>query len=227
MKKVLIATHSDIYSTEIKEELEESWEIHICSDAYLVADTVKYLQPEAMVLGLNMPHKDGLAILEECFPNIPPATIAISPLVNDYIAQTCASLGVRYLMPIPYKADEIKHRLEDIYAAIQNPPTAVARHLRFLGFNPSMDGYAYLLVALPYFAEDTGRHLGKEIYTQVVQVCGANDTQCVERSIRSAIKSAYKHGNKDAWAAYFPADENGEVKRPANKAFLKAVAERL
>lgn len=225
MKKLLIAEHSEVLANNLEKTLQDEWEIHTCADGYTTIDTLQYLQPEAMVIDLRLPQKTGLSVLEECFPRIPPVTMALSTYISPYVEQTAASLGVGYIMPLPCDMDELKERLADMYESYRNPPNATSRHLRSLGFNTKIDGYCYLLAAIPYFTKNRDQRMLKELYPDVAKMCDANNKNCVERSIRFAIQDAWERRDLKVWSYYFPLNEDGDIDCPSNKVFITRLAE--
>lgn len=223
MQKLVIADHSDVRVNSISNLLQEEWEIHVCADGYTAIDTLKYLDPEALILNLNLEKKDGLTVLEECFPNVPPVTLALSTYISPYVQQIAASLGVGYIMPIPCTVEAVKKRLTDMYAAYLETPSLLIRHLHKLGINTKQDGYHYLLKAIPLFAKDRSQRLQKDIYIDVARSCGANSHQCVEHSIRIAIHAAWKKRDPAIWSFYFPEAEEC----PSNGEFIARLAEMI
>lgn len=224
MQKLLIVEQSAALSDGISAVLQDQWEIHTCTDGYAAIDTIQYLQPDAMILNLMLPQKDGLSVLADCFPRIPSVTMALTTYSSTYVEQAAASLGVKYIMQLPCTADAIKDRLMDIVEACDALPNIVARHLGILNFNRALDGYQLLLVAIPEYAGDRKQRLHKELYSKIAQICGAGDEQCVEHSIRSAIHDAWKHRDVQSWSHYFPLND-GDVECPTNKEFLSRLAD--
>lgn len=225
MQKLLIAEYSEVLAGNLEKALQNEWDVHICHDGYTTIDTLQSLQPDAMVLNLRLPQKDGLAVLAECFPRIPPVTMALSTYISPYVEQTAASLGVGYIMPLPCEISEITDRLADMYKSYQAPPSKTSQHLRVLGFNTRIDGYSYLLAAIPYFSQNRDLRMLKELYPDIAKICDANNKDCVERSIRFAIQDAWKHRDIKAWSYYFPLNESNDIGCPSNKEFIKRLAE--
>ena len=100
-------------------------------------------------------------------------------------------------------------------------------HLRTLGLLPDLDGYRYLTAAIPLYAINPGVRLHKELYCDIVEICGANDTLCVEHSIRSAIKGAWLKHDPTLWAHYFPLNKDGNIDCPSNKLFIATLSEMI
>lgn len=226
MTKLLIAMPTEYSVDALSNLLDEKWEIHTCTDGYATLDAIKYINPEAMILALNMPGKDGLSILKECYPNVPPATLAVSTLINEHIVATAYNLGVKYLHVSPYTNESIKTKLEDMWEKLDRTPVSVILHLRLLGINEALDGYKYLCTAIPFLADDTDKRLHKEVYAYVGQKYNCS-IACVEHSIREAIQKAWKSRNNATWSQYFPVDDTGRVCRPSNKRFLATIASRI
>ena len=60
----------------------------------------------------------------------------------------------------------------------------------------------------------------------VAALCGSKASQ-VERSIRSAIQTAWLHRDEVAWAIYFAPRQDGQVPRPTNAELISRLAEAL
>ena len=223
MKKLLIADHSTARTSAISKELQQQWEIHVATDGYATLDLMKYLDPDALIINLCIEKKDGLTVLEESFPNVPPVTLALSTYVSPYVAQTAASLGVGYILPIPCTVSAVKERLDDMQQAYMQKPDYLTRHFRKIGISPRQDGYQYLIVAVKLFSKDRNMRLQKELYDLVAEACGAGNAQCVERSIRLAIRSAWERRDPVVWKYYFPNNEEC----PTNGEFIARLAEMI
>lgn len=224
MQKLLIAESSDVMTESLTDLLAEQWEIHTCSNGYAATDMIKYLQPDAMIVDLNLSKKDGLAVMEGCFPELPPVIIATTTFTSPYIETQAESLGVGYLQRIPCHPGVIANRLTDMIDLYNNPNRSVVRHLDLLGLNAALDGYRYLLVAIPLCSENPDMRLHKELYPAVRELCNVTNAACVERSIRSAIKTAWEHRVVSKWSQYFPQNCDG---CPSNKEFIAKIAAKL
>jgi hypothetical protein len=49
----------------------------------------------------------------------------------------------------------------------------------------------------------------------------------VERSVRSAVATAWDHCDLRIWQLYFPTDDRGHIPRPTNAAFISRLADEL
>ena len=225
MRKLLIAESSDTFAAALESTLHDQWSLQICADGYTTVDTLKYCTPDALLINLRLEQMDGLSVLEECFPALPPVILALTDMISTYTAQTAESLGVGYMLRIPCQLGQIKRRLADMDAAAQDPPSRLERHLKTLQVSSVHSGYRCLKTAILLRKEDPERLLQKEIYPMVAQLCGLNDERCVERVTRYALMKAWEQRNVHVWAHYFPQAENGDVPFPGNDAFIKCLSE--
>lgn len=222
MPKLLIADRSEIRSNSLKEALQTEWEIHTCVSSYPVIDTMRYTNPDALIIDLNIGPQNGLSILEEGFPDLPPVILALTNLTSPYVAKTAESLGVGTLMQVPCRIDYIKERLTDMYQAHLTQPTLLTRHLHTLGIDSTLSGYRCLLVTIPFFQANPHLML-KEIYPEVSKLCGLSDWRAVEHALRTVIQKAWENRDPKLWDYYFP----NYSKCPSNKKFILRLAQLL
>lgn len=225
MQTLLIAESSDTFARELEATLQDQWSLQICMDGYAAEDILKDLTPDALLINLRLNEKDGLSVLEECFPILPPVILALTDLQSKYIVQTAESLGVGYMMQLPCQTEKIKARLADMFAASQIPPNILDRHLKKLNVDPDHKGYLCTIAAVMIYREDPEQVMGKEVYDRVALECKLNDYRCAERVIRYALFAAWKKRDVQTWAYYFPQDENGDVPFPGSGAIIKRLSE--
>ena len=221
MPKLLIAQHSQAMIDHLQHALHDEWEIHICTDSYPVIDMMQYMKPEAMLLDLNLAPKNGIAILEEGRPFLPPVVIATTNYTDKQVADTAAKLGVSALVRIPFRIELVKEQLKQLADNCAENLCDAAWHLRVLGINPKLSGYRCLLTGIQLLS-DNPRLLMKQVYPQIAKLCGCRDVHCVERVIRTAINNAWEVRNAAMWSRYFPTN-----KRPCNKEFMLRIAEEI
>lgn len=224
MGKLLIAVRSEILAGSIARAMPKGWETHICHDGDTALNILLAQKPDALIIELRLPEKDGLAVLTESFPFLPPAILALTDHTSDYIQGAAPSLGISYFIQLPSSSARIAERITDIAASLVTPPSVLSRHLNKLGIKTGIDGYQCMLIVIPALKENPARRLHKEVYPLAMAACNLTDARCVERSIRFAIKRAWKHRDKDLWAYYFPPEKFGD-ECPCNKVFLRRLAE--
>lgn len=186
---------------------------------------VNSVQPDAMILELRLPGKNGLQILEEMFPNVPPVVLVLTDYTSPYILQALTSFGVQCILPIPFRTEYVKHLVDDIYDSCISSLTKTTRHLKALGIDPRLTGYRCLTAAIENLS-GTPDKLLKEIYPETAAECGLSDARCVEHTIRTAIQKAWRKRDLRIWSYYFPTNENGDIDLPTNKQFISAIAMR-
>lgn len=226
MRKLLIAQHSKTIANQLQHALQDEWEIHVCIDSYPVIDIMQYMRPEAMVLDLNLEPKDGISVLEEGQPFLPPIIVATSNYIDDHVTETVEQLGVGALVRIPFRTGYIKEQLDHIARNHAECWHEAAWHLRLLGINPKLSGYFCLIAGIQMLANNPHLLL-KEVYPVVAGLCELNDVRCVERAIRTAIHNAWVRRNVLIWEQYFPATGQGNKSKPTNKEFMIRIAEEL
>ena len=222
MPKLLIADHLEDRQEALKKVMNTEWEIHTCLDSYPVVDTMRYLKPEAMVIDLNLIPQNGLSVLKESFPELPPVILALTNLISPYIVKTAESLGVGMLVRVPCKIDFVKEQLEDMYQAYLESPSLLSRHLQKLGIDTTLAGYRCLLTTIPFFQANPTLMV-KEVYPEVARFCNLTDGRNVEHCIRTAIRNAWKNRNPNVWEHYFP----NHKKCPSNKVFILRITQLL
>lgn len=222
MARLLIADRSLIYAQILAGYFEKDMQVHICTDGQEALEALEQLRPDAMYLDLQLPRKDGFAVLREA-AYIPPVILANANYLAPYIQQTAAQLGIGHLMTMPA-----------IGAAVSNLRTLMARTvtvtdpaahktillLQQLGFQPNLDGYQQLCIGLPMYKPRLS--LSKELYPAVAAALGHTDARNVEHSIRNAIKTAWLGRDPALWERYFP---GGQC--PTNQSFLARMAQEL
>jgi len=222
MRKLLIAVAEPVFIDELTKAFRQHWEVCVCTDGYAAVERIRSLHPEALIIDLQLPKKDGLSVLVESFLDLPPTVVALSAVISPRIRQDAARWGVDYLFEIPFDLDKVKMALDEAVGQ-QIPAKRTAQHLRALGARAGLDGYSCVITAVPYLIEDPARKLGKEVYTYVSKVCGLTDYRNVERAIRFMINNAWHRRDVEIWARYFPLNAKGDIDRPKSKDFIRCL----
>ena len=225
MLKLLIADASDVFTDTLAAEFRGEFSLKICHDGEDTLETLLSFRPDALILNLMLPFKDGLTVLQES-AYIPKAILAVTPLLNNYIAGRAAALGIQYIVSLPIENNSLRVRLMDILAAAQpkeNLAAQVAVHLHALNFHTHLDGYRQLCVGIPIFAKNPAMLLSKDLYPHIAKQFQLSDPRTVEHSIRKSITDAWSVRDPLVWEKYFP----GGNEAPSNKVFLCRIAENL
>ena len=227
MRKLLIAEPDSALCGALVDLLRRSYDITTCADGGTVSELLRTLRPDVLILDVMLPVKDGFFILEEAADDLPPVILGITDFSNDYINQTARELGIQYLLLKPCQPRVILSRLEHLVNHVPAPDrgdgqSRAAKLLLEFRCNPGTDGFRFLKIALPLYAQDPQQRICKELYTAIAAICGAGSWNQVERSIRTTIENAWKLG-APAWERCFP----GYTSCPTNKTFISRLAQEL
>lgn len=241
-RKLLIAEGSEEVTAALTEVLAGEYHIRTCSDGEEALLLLRSFAPDVMILDLMMPKLDGITLLQLAREEGKiPAVLAVSRLFSDYISKALGRLGVDYVMQKPCAIRALVARIRDLERSmaqgddpapppegepVQDLSVTVTNILLSMGFKSSHHGYQYLREAILIMAKNPDMPLTKELYPNVAerfQRSGDN----VERSCRTAIEYALKHGDKQIWRMYFNTDAGGQIPKPTNGAFITRMAEAL
>ncbi len=231
MRKLLIADSSEPFTNALKNAFRGEFDIRICQDGKTALELLASFCPDALILNLMLPFKDGLTVLQET-AYVPPAVLALTNYSSDYIVRAAAQLGVDYILTMPC-VNAVCVRLLDLLQQSpvpkrkSTPQNETAVHLHILNFTTRRDGYQQLCAGIPLFSRDPNQRLTKELYPAVAELCGSKDGRAVEHSIRCAIETAWKSRDDAVWAKYFPQNADGNIPCPSNKTFISRLAELL
>lgn len=227
MRKLLIAETDEVLTGALVDLLRRSYDITTCADGAVASELLRSLRPDALIMNLMLPVKDGFYILEENQHVLPPVILCISDFSNDYINQTARDLGVQYMIIKPCLPRVIVSRLEHLSHHLpsvnhSDGQSKAAKLLLEFHFNPKNDGFRFLKIGIPLYAQDPQQRICKELYAGIAGICGAGNWNQVERSIRSAIEGAWQI-RSEAWSVYFPGAETP----PTGKTFISRLAQVL
>ena len=231
MRKILIIAHSEELTRILQLMLCCKFDVQVCCDGLAAAELIRETKPQALIIDLLLPHKDGLTVLEEASEYLPDVILALTPNQSNYTLYRAAELGVGYMMQDSCEAKQIVSRLMDMIACAQEtapqftePESNATRQLLQLGFTADSDGFRQLQMSIPLYAQDAGQRVCKEIYPSIARLGGYNTGLQVEHSIRNCIKKTWENGDRAVWAEYFPGNTD---KCPSNKKFISRLAANL
>lgn len=230
--KLLIADGNEDFRTALAEALQGQYCIRICDSGREALELLRSFRPDVMVLNLMLPEIDGITLLEQASrEDIRPMVLVTTRYDNDYVLDTMARLGVAYVMrrpceilPTVTRIRDLSRRLEPPVFSSPDPENLVSNLLLGLGIPTRLKGYQQARVAILKMAANPDMTITKELYPAVAQVCGG-DGEHVERTIRSAIGSAWKKRDEQVWAQYFLPGSDGAIPKPTNGEFITRLAE--
>lgn len=225
--KLLIADDGDEFRQALAETLSKNYIVRVCRSGNQALELLRSFRPDILVTDLMLSELDGLTMLQlAAEAGIRPKTLIVSSHFSPYIRAALERLQVDYLMRKPCSLQAVTCRVADFAAELVSLPPAsydpedlIANVLLHLGLGAHLDGFRYLLTAIPLYSHDRNQAITKELYVAVAEVHDKDPRQ-VERSIRSAIDSAWKRRSDKIWAEYFTAGPDGSVPRPSNGRFI-------
>lgn len=118
MKKILIATTSDVTSAALAKTLSR-YEVHICNSGTIALAMLETLQPDIFILDLMLPAIDGLTVLRKSrFRS--GIILACTNFISTTVLHAAADVGVQDIILIPCTIRYIVNRLE---ALIEKAPS--------------------------------------------------------------------------------------------------------
>ena len=227
MQKLLIAERDEVLRGVLVDLLRRTYDITTCADGATALDLIRSLRPDAVILDMMLPVMDGFYIMEQLQAERPPVVLGICDFCNDYTNQTARDLGVSFMIRKPCLPRVIAGRLEHLLRHVPAPDqadsqTKAVQLLLQFRFNPKNDGFRFLKIGLPLYAQDPQQRVCKELYATIAQICGVGSWNQVERSIRTAIDTAWRT-RAEIWDQYFPDSDTA----PTGKTFISRVSQML
>lgn len=234
MHKLLIAEGNEELRGALANALGGEYILKVCSDGAQARNLMSDFAPDILVLDLMLPLVDGISLLREIRgQGLHPVVLVTLSYFSDYILGALQKYDVAYIMSKPCSVDALACQIQELAATVavtdhpgNDPNIHLSSVLLELGLSPKVDGFSYLMRAIPLYISDPRQGLTKELYTAVGHVFGKNGLQ-VERCIRTAIQSAWSRSDMRIWQRYFPTAPDGSVPRPSNGDFISHIAATL
>ncbi len=229
LKRVLIADSQQTFSRTLANQLHPQFNVRLTHNGFDAWQQLETFVPDLLVLDLILPDLDGISLLRRCAgENLCPTTLVVTRLCSDYVISALSELGVSYILPKPCQPENaagcIRQMCQSPAPLVSKPsPPDTAHLLQQLGLSGKLTGSRYLDCAVPLFSKNPDQMLTKELYGTVAQRFHASAAQ-VERSIRTAIHSAWLTRDERVWQRFFPTGEGGTVRRPTNGEFISRLA---
>jgi two-component system response regulator (stage 0 sporulation protein A) len=218
LQKLLVVDRTEDFCYIMECVFGSEFDLRCCRDGRTALKELEEFRPDALILSLTLPYKDGFTVLEET-TFLPPAILGITDFLNDYVSRRAMEVGIGYLLLMP-SLETIRRQLHDLLQQAQNNARhRVANLLGELGIPAHRDGFRQLCVGVPLVAKDPHQRMIKELYPAIAEACGVN-AQAVEHSIRSAVQDSWKDRDTEAWKRYFPEMDAC----PSNKVFITRLA---
>jgi DNA-binding response OmpR family regulator len=231
-RKLLIADSTLEFSKALQAALQDEFCIRVAEDGKVAMALLDSFCPDVLVVDVVLPGVDGIRVLESARNRDCKLSVLVTTAVcSEYIFAKLTDLKVNYVLMKPCNLEITAERVREIaeehnLPATQNEEQKLTAILLQLGVNPKHNGFHYLCAAVKAYMEDKKQALTKELYVTVGSTFGASWQQ-VERSIRAALESAWKHRDEKIWDQWFPAGTLSAIKRPTNGEVICQLAEHL
>ena len=229
MLKVLIADCSEDFRTALAAALTSRFQITCCRTGTEAWELLHQDPPHILVLDLMLPELDGLTLLERTRNDgIRPLVLAATPIFSEYVYSCAQRLSISYLVRKPCDIDALASRVTDLSQRLTEPQPRidpvnyVTEQLLSLGFSTKHNGFSYLREAIILMSMDPAQSVTKILYPSVAHTFSCQKEN-VERSIRTAMDSAWERGNPLLWSKYFP----DASQRPSNAVFITRISDAL
>lgn len=231
-RKILIADSAEDFRSAVGEALHAAYCVRSAGDGVQTLQLLRSFLPDVVVLDLMLPGLDGITLLQKAVEiGIRPVVLATTRYISDYTLDAAEQLGVGYIMVKPCDISAVVARVRDLSQRLKppafshpDPRTEVSNMLLRLGISTKLKGYAYLRESVLLMARDPRQSVTKELYPAAAVQFGATAAQ-VERSIRSAIDTAWQQHDRQIWQLYFTANDARMIPRPTNSVFISRLAD--
>ena len=227
MHRLMIADSDDVFLSVASQIFSAEFEVITCQDGETALEMLAEYKPQALVINLFLPFKDGLTVLQEA-EVLPPVIIATTSIILPHIEKACLNLPIGYLMVAPCM-NALRVRLITMVALWENnnkPLDLCAQtvnHLHIMNFPTHRTGYKQLCQALPMYFRDRDQCLDTVLYAELARMFNKSSGQAVERAIRKVIQDAWVKREKTVWRKYFPK----HTECPSNRVFFDILADHL
>ncbi len=233
-RKVLIADAGEDFRDPLAQALQGTYLVRCAADGVQAMQQLRDFLPDVLVVDLLLPGLDGITLLQKAAQcGIRPTVLATTRYVSDYTLEAAERLGVGYIMVKPCDIGAAIARVGDLSQRLKlpafsnpDPRATVSNALLRLGVSTKLRGYGYLRECVLLMARDPRQSVTKELYPAVAAQFGASAMQ-IERSVRSAVNTAWGRRDRQVWQLYFAPDDSGCIPRPTNAVFISRLADML
>ena len=229
MRKLLIADCNEDYRIALTAALKDSYHVFSCRTGTEAWTLLNQERPDIFILDPMLPELDGLTLLERTYSSgIRPVVLAVTPIITSYMYSCAQRLGIEYIVRKPCEIEAIASRARDLTQRLDipspkvDPESYVTELLLSLTFSTKHNGFSYLREAILLMSKDPAQSVTKVLYPAVAHTFGCQKEN-VERSIRTALDSAWERGDRQLWNRYFP----DAAYRPSNAVFISRIAEAI
>lgn len=245
-KRILIADPDAVFRKKVSEALSEAGfeSVKEVGDGTEAVRKASVFPPDAVILDLVLPGKDGAEVIGEisaaCRPSKPVFIVAAS-VCNPSMLTEAVNAGADYCLIKPCEAGSIASKITKAFAKSAEPAvrksrdalqstleTQVTQIIHQIGVPAHIKGYQYLRTAIIMTVEkpELINSITKELYPSVAKAYGTTSSR-VERAIRHAIEVAWDRGDVDVINSYFGYTVQSARGKPTNSEFIALISDNL
>ena len=224
--KILLADPSEIWCDALEDQLKSSYTVLRCDDGAEVLPMLAEHRPDLLVLNLELPHVDGLTLLQMIRASgISVRILVTSCLYTDYALDVLCEFEVSHMVRKPCTVCSVMSQIYQLlhYEKDKSNTADPEPVLLFLGLRMHLSGYSCLVEGIRLLRKNPEQGVTKELYPDIAKVCGGTSGR-VERAIRTVIRDAWLRRDDRNWAALFPPDRQGKISIPTNSEFITRIA---
>lgn len=245
--RVLLANTDTMFIKGLRSHLESAgYEVvYECSNGSDALKKAIELQPDAVILGLMLPGKDGsqvIATVKAAHPALAPVCIITTSVANPLMLNEAIAAGAEYCIMRPCDYEGLLTKLHKALTkrlcttgigttgtvTMGDLEAQVTDMIHQIGVPAHIKGYQYLRCAIMMAVEDEQLidSVTKRLYPSVARTFSTTSSR-VERAIRHAIEVAWDRGDIDTINAYFGYTIQSSRGKPTNSEFIALIADKL
>lgn len=229
MHRILIADASAPWRKLAEELLASEYAVCSCADGTQALEIAEKFRPDVLVLDLMLPGTDGLSVIRQLRESVP-HFIVTGKYFSNFLTAALEQYRVDSLIMKPCTPRCVAEHVAGILAQAEEHPSCPAPFDRItallvqLGVPTSQQGFRYLRRGIQRMIEDPSQQLTKSLYPALAEEF-ATSAANVEKSLRTAVTTAWTRRREDIWQRYFPISPSGEIPRPTTGQFLSRLAD--
>ena len=231
---VLLADFSGEYLNSLAELVDKEEDFAVVGatqDGEELYEMATRMKPDCLVTDIMLKGHDGMGMLRRLKEERQlPGTIVVSAFLNTGVLGELSALGIEYCFIKPCQPDELFDRIRGSSRAraallTDTCEELISSALINCGVMPHLRGFNYLREGIKRCMTDReSMRVTKILYPELGRTFGTN-AGSVERSMRSAMETAWKRCDVQRRRLYFGDGAQFLEKRPANGAFMAFIAE--
>lgn len=256
--KLVIIDDSQQMKTMARQHFVQSEDFELLqevNDGAIAVNVVKECNPDAVLLDLVLPNKDGYAVLEELtsLEHVPKIIVctalsssnfvhkAMQMGANYFIVKPCSETDLDRVIKEQFSAKSVsvnpqQQRVCSVVAEYQSSGRIIQKNMDerisnifiTVGIPAHIKGYQFLREAIKMTinSPDIINSITKKLYPNIAQRFSTSPSK-VERAIRHAIEVAWNRGKIENINNVFGLQVYGANDKPTNGEFIALVADKM